>query len=91
VGVLLSLDSMPGSASVASLDVVGVGVAGWNAMVLVRNGAGSARCWVLRRHLCGFVPVVCSWWPLLVWSSNAARWCGGVVVVAAVGWGVVVC
>ncbi|HVI78315.1 MAG TPA: hypothetical protein VM715_09135, partial [Candidatus Acidoferrum sp.] len=35
---------------------VGVGVAGWNAMVLVRNGDGSARCWVLRRHLWGFAP-----------------------------------
>jgi hypothetical protein len=56
--VLLSSDSAPGSAPAAPLGVVGVGVAGWNAIALIPRdvpsavwwGVGLACCWVLRRH-----------------------------------------
>jgi hypothetical protein len=69
--------------------------AGWNTRAYFREivdsvvGLGSARCWVLRRHL-----LRCFFWLLLAWDHLTRLWLlwGLVgVVVVVVGWGVVVC
>jgi hypothetical protein len=84
VGFLL-VDSTP-------FAVVVGGVAGWNIMPVAREAweTGSARCWVLRRHLAGggvFFLVAASGPGCL--THPLCPWCGwvGVVVVWGSGCG----
>ena len=73
------------------------GVAGWNANVWPGcgacapfGGAGSARCWVLRRHPCGVFLVAAPGLGRLT-HPVCCRGGGVGVVVVVVGRGVVVC